>query len=220
MGVLELLESGMSTYCENGIGLFSSQPLNTISNIAILISAYFSYQLIRTHHIKKISIAVLPLIAAILGVGSILWHGAPNLITSFADTLPLSIFLLISFFFLLDKILPNRGLAPVILLAFMLIEVPFMFGILPSFNGFIPYLIALIFGLFIFFGLARKYNDVTLQMASIIPLFVTAFFFRTIDLTICSAFPIGTHFIWHILNAVVLYLFTRLIVKIEIKQPK
>jgi hypothetical protein len=35
--------------------------------------------------------------------------------------------------------------------------------------------------------------------------FIASLFFRIIDLDICGAFPTGTHFLWHILNAVVLY---------------
>jgi hypothetical protein len=32
---------------------------------------------------------------------------------------------------------------------------------------------------------------------------------RTVDLALCPAFPLGTHFAWHILNAVVLYILLR-----------
>ena len=30
--------------------------------------------------------------------------------------------------------------------------------------------------------------------------------FRTLDETVCAALPVGTHFLWHLLNSVVLYL--------------
>jgi hypothetical protein len=36
--------------------------------------------------------------------------------------------------------------------------------------------------------------------------FVTSLIFRVIDLDICGLLPVGTHFLWHILNAVVIYL--------------
>ena len=32
---------------------------------------------------------------------------------------------------------------------------------------------------------------------------------RTVDIALCPAFPLGTHFAWHILNAVVLYVLLR-----------
>ena len=218
MGVLETLEGTLSTYCENGIGIFSTEPINTISNIAILISAYFSYQLIRAHNIKNPTVRVLPVVVAFIGIGSILRHGAPSILTSFADTLPIIVFAVISFYFLLDKILPNKRLVWGTVSAVLLVESPFLFGILPTFNRFIVYSIVLIFGLFVFFDLARKYKKVLSQLVIISLLFTTSFFFRSIDLAICPAFPIGTHFLWHALNAVVFYLMARLIIEIETKK--
>lgn len=215
MSIIEILERGMSTYCESGIGLFSTQPINTISNIGLFLAAYFGYQYIKTHYVKNSTIRILPIILVITGVGSILWHGAPNILTGFADTLPLSIFVLVSFFFLLDKILPNKHLTWSVLSVFIFLEVPFIFGVFPSLNGFLPYLIALIVGLFIFFGLAKKYKTLFPQLTGIAALFIVAFFFRTIDHTICSMIPMGTHFIWHIVNALIFYLLIRSFVAIE-----
>ena len=218
LSILEILERGMSAYCESGIGLFDTQPINTISNIMIIIFAYFSYNLVKIYRIKNSTIRMLPLIAVLTGVGSMFWHGMPGPFTRWADTLPISLFLLVSFFYLLNRILPNRGLVWGTLFVFVLIEIPFIFGILPSFNGFISYLIALVFGLFVFFGLARKYNTLLSQLIPIVILFITAFFFRTIDFTTCSAFPLGTHFMWHVIIGVTFYFFIRLLVKIEKKR--
>jgi hypothetical protein len=36
--------------------------------------------------------------------------------------------------------------------------------------------------------------------------FAISLAFRTADSALCPAFPLGIHFIWHVLNAVVLYL--------------
>jgi hypothetical protein len=30
--------------------------------------------------------------------------------------------------------------------------------------------------------------------------------FRTVDEAVCTAIPIGTHFLWHVCNAIMLYL--------------
>ena len=214
---LETLEKGMSTYCEGGVGLFYTQPVNTISNIALLIAAYFAYRLIRTKHVNNKTVKILPFILAVTGIGSILWHGMPNLLTNFADTLPLSAFVLVSLFFLLDKLLNKRGLVWKILLAFTLVETPFIFHILPSLNGFLPYLIVLVFGVFLSYGLVKKYKILTPHLVTIIVLFAIAFFFRTIDHTVCPVFSAGTHFIWHILNALVLYLLIRVFILMDLK---
>jgi len=35
--------------------------------------------------------------------------------------------------------------------------------------------------------------------------FAVSLVLRIVDLQVCGVFPLGTHFIWHILNAVVIY---------------
>lgn len=39
--------------------------------------------------------------------------------------------------------------------------------------------------------------------------FALSLFFRSIDEAVCDAFPLGVHFMWHVLNAVVLFLLLR-----------
>ena len=39
--------------------------------------------------------------------------------------------------------------------------------------------------------------------------FLMSFTARTLDAPLCAYMPIGTHFLWHILNAVLLYLLAR-----------
>ncbi len=40
-------------------------------------------------------------------------------------------------------------------------------------------------------------------------IFAVSLGFRTIDEPLCDRLPIGTHYVWHVLNAVVLYRLTR-----------
>src|SRR5439155_1034345 len=39
--------------------------------------------------------------------------------------------------------------------------------------------------------------------------FLASFSARTLDARLCSAFPVGTHFIWHLLNATLLFILVR-----------
>jgi hypothetical protein len=47
---------------------------------------------------------------------------------------------------------------------------------------------------------------------SAVGLFILSFALRTIDITVCSYLPIGTHYFWHIFNAAVLYLLVRTLI--------
>jgi hypothetical protein len=39
--------------------------------------------------------------------------------------------------------------------------------------------------------------------------FLLSFTARTLDAQVCTAFPVGTHFLWHLLNALLLYILVR-----------
>jgi hypothetical protein len=36
-------------------------------------------------------------------------------------------------------------------------------------------------------------------------LFVVSLLFRSVDLALCGSWPLGTHFVWHVLNAALLF---------------
>ena len=46
-------------------------------------------------------------------------------------------------------------------------------------------------------------------LAAAAGVFLVSLCFRTIDREICAAFPLGAHFLWHLLNALVLWLLLR-----------
>jgi len=76
-------------------------------------------------------------------------------------------------------------------------------GTLNGSLGYLPALIGLIaLGAYLF---ARQYPAAPLLLSAA-AVFLVSLTFRTIDLTVCNCMPTGTHFIWHALNAVVLYL--------------
>ena len=71
-------------------------------------------------------------------------------------------------------------------------------------SGYLPALAALI-GL----GWLLRGHGAGKAMLVAAGLFVVSLMFRIIDLDVCARFPIGTHFLWHVLNAAVLYIVLR-----------
>ena len=76
-------------------------------------------------------------------------------------------------------------------------------------NGTLEYAPALVFvtglGLWHLKNAARE-RWILLAAAGV---FVVSMTFRAIDMAVCDHLPLGTHFLWHCLNAVVLYLTAR-----------
>lgn len=201
----------MTIYCES----LGFQPINVISNIAAFIAAYFAYRVLTKNNVRSFNLRIFPLLVVLIGIGSILWHALPNALTDLADVLPLSILILSTFYFLLSKLNVRRFSRIVILSIFILVQTPFIFGLVYSLNGFLPYIITFAVAMFLFYKLSKSYHNVIRYMAPIVVVFGIALFFRTIDLTVCPAIGIGTHFLWQILSAVTFYLFVRLLIKIE-----
>ncbi|WP_037364334.1 hypothetical protein [Amycolatopsis orientalis] len=54
-------------------------------------------------------------------------------------------------------------------------------------------------------ALAVKRDPYWLHFVMAAAVFALSLSFRTIDGVVCGDFPVGTHFLWHLLNAVVLY---------------
>ena len=65
----------------------------------------------------------------------------------------------------------------------------------------------LILGLGIYHCRTQKYERFGLLAAA--GVFLVGVLFRTIDNAICPSFPVGTHFLWHLLIPVAIYLLVR-----------
>ena len=87
-------------------------------------------------------------------------------------------------------------------------------------NGSLIYAPALlvIFFLGFYHYISQKLERSLLLVAASI--FLLSIFFRSIDNMICSQFALGTHFLWHVLNALVIYLAMRALIANLSYEPK
>jgi Ceramidase len=193
-------------YCERlGPGLWA-EPLNAVTNGAFLMAAYFALALARG---DRGGLVLAGLIACI-GVGSGLFHTFATPMTQMMDVIPI---LLFQVTFLALYSLRVMGLGRVrtfaLFAAFMVCSIlaeglPREF--LNESGGYIPALVFVLgFGIWHWRHAARE-RSVLLMAAGV---FVISLTFRSIDMAVCESFAIGTHFLWHCLNATVLYLCVR-----------
>jgi hypothetical protein len=72
-------------------------------------------------------------------------------------------------------------------------------------KGSAGYLPALLFltGMWLWLGVRRHAMATTLALAT--GLFLLSLAFRTIDRAVCDVVPTGSHFLWHVLNGLLLY---------------
>jgi hypothetical protein len=82
----------MDVYCERvGPGLLA-EPLNAVSNVSFLLAAWAAWVLAKRTGALSAGVRVLIALAASVGIGSILWHTYPVMLTLMLDIVPILIF--------------------------------------------------------------------------------------------------------------------------------
>lgn len=164
----------------------------------------------RTTTRGSLPLTFLTLNLACIGIGSFLFHTFANRMMMAADLLPIFIYQLAFLFFYVRFVAGQRARTVAGLLTlFVLLNLAFMRLPAEWLNGSLLYGGALLFILSIaaYHHATRKREPAILYLAAAI--FLISLTFRSIDQWVCGWFPLGTHFIWHLLNGTVLYLTTR-----------
>ena len=193
-------------YCERvGPGLWA-EPLNALTNLAFIVAAWAAWRLVRREAADSRTLVALVFMMASIGIGSGLFHTFATPWAQALDIGPIVIFQL-SFFWLYCRRMVALGtVTTFIIVACVVVGSLAGYQFMQVVNGSLAYLPALLLLVLLgTFHLAKKMvTPYSLLWAA--GLFLMALTFRTIDMAVCPRFPIGTHFLWHLSNAVVIYL--------------
>lgn len=202
------LFAAIDNYCERTGPELWSEPVNALTNLAFVAAGLWGLREARRAGGDGFSQALCWWVVAI-GVGSALFHTFANRVTVWADVVPIATFTLALTLFNLRRFVGlGWGNALLAFVAFyaaaavLTMMVPEWVRVATNgTSGYLPALLALLFfgGLLVMRGHpAGRYN---LAAAA---LFLVSASFRAIDLRVCDALPLGTHFLWHTLNGVML----------------
>lgn len=196
------------TYRErSGDPAFWAEPLNAASNVSFLIAAAAGLMLARRRRANsQASIALLAL-AGTIGVGSFIFHTAPNAVTLWMDVVPIATFQVL-FLWLIARHAFAQG--RLMAAAFVCGIVGVSLSLLPlrePLNGslfYVPTLIGLLAVGVMWIERSPAEPFLLLAAALCFAVAVTA---RSIDWLV--PWPFGTHFLWHLIDGVVVYLALR-----------
>ena len=200
---MEQLLTQIDGYCERIDASYWSEPINAVTNLAFIISALILWRISRADAYAK----ALCIIQFLIGVGSYLFHTHAQVWSAIADVLPILAFILVYIqaahqHFWLMRPWPALALT-LCFLPFAFATIP-LFQVLPVFGvsaGYMPVPTLIL----IYAYLLRKRAPLTARgLATGALILLTSLFFRSIDESLCANLPIGTHFLWHILNAIML----------------
>ena len=191
-------------YCERTGPEIWSEPVNALTNLAFLVAALVMWR--RTRGRPKLA-GVLVVLIALIGVGSTLFHTVATVWAALADTVPIGLFIVVYVF---GANLRFWGLHWWGAALGTLLFVPYAvlaaagFGQIPFFVVSAQYwpIALLIAG----YGLAllRREPETARGLLIGAGLLTASLVARSVDMRLCAVIPIGTHFAWHLLNAVLL----------------
>lgn len=192
-------------YCERTSDSIFGEPLNTLSNLAFAVAAVVLFVQLRRWFGGRVPapLLVLVVLLAAISVGSFVFHAVRGW-TEYLDTIPIALLILAFFvavahYFFGIRWVFAAGVVP----AFLLVA-----GAFSTVVGFVAMyvcgvgMLVLYAALMVFRPPLRPYGYQLLGVSVLFGVSLTA---RQLDLVLCNGFPIGTHFVWHVLNAAVLY---------------
>jgi hypothetical protein len=196
-------------YCERLDGRFWSEPLNALSNAAFLISAAAAYALLRRQNRRDPPVAALIGVTSMVGAGSFVFHTVATRGAMLLDVIPIAVFIY-GYFLLALRRFFGLGLAPALAVTFAFAAASYFIDAhVTGLNGSVAYLPALS-ALLCFSALSwSRRPETATGLAAAAAVFLVSLTFRTIDRDVCAFAPSGVHFLWHILNACVLWLLLR-----------
>ena len=201
--------AAIDLYCERLGPGFWAEPVNALTNLFFILAAFLVWRRAGRLHVVSPGVRLLVGLLYAIGVGSFLFHTFATLWAESADVLPILLFL-ITYVWLYCRQVAGMGRVATagILLAVLVSGI--LAGWFPhALNGslmYTPALLALV-GTGIYHAVTRRRERYVLLAAA--ALFVVSLTFRVVDNLLCPCFPLGTHFLWHICNAAVLYLALR-----------
>ena len=199
----------VNLYCERVSAGLWGEPLNTVSNVAFFLAAWASWILAKQRKSDSREIFVLVISIIVIGICSSIFHAFATTWGRVLDALSILVFQLAYLWLYSRRLIKlNIGIIVTMLVAYIFAAV--IGRQFPDvLNGSLIYAPAfiLIIGLGFYHYLSNK--EARFSLLSGAGTFLGALYFRTIDNSICSIWPYGTHFLWHILVAITIYLTMR-----------
>lgn len=201
-------------YCERLAPGPWGEPLNALTNGAFLVAGVaLVWLLFRQRSRVPVSLWLLPATTAAVGLCSLAFHVLATEFTAMLDTSSIGVFILVAASLAVHHVfrvswrwawLAAPGCLAV---ATVVVASLAMLGVRPVVGGYLAAMAVLVG-----FGLAtrlaapaamRPFGNVLFGAAA---LFVLSLALRTLDGPLCDTIPVGTHFLWHCLNATVMFL--------------
>lgn len=206
--MFENLHEHLDMYCERTSAAFWAEPVNALTNLAFILAGLWGLRAVRRRGTDAFS-ELLCWWAVAIGIGSFLFHTFATRLTMWADILPIAGFTLVYSWFNLRRYI-GMGRLPALAVfvgfyaaaaAIVLLVPDWLREASNGSTGYLPPFLALLFFGSLVVASGHRVGWYNFAAAAI---FVASVTFRAIDPAACETFLLGTHFMWHTLNGLML----------------
>ena len=192
-------------YCERlGPGIWA-EPVNALTNLGFVVAAVVMWRRIGPESVP--GSRVLCVMLGAIGLASLAFHTFGQVWAGAADSLAIVVFAL-SYVYLANRcflgmrrghaILATTALLPCAAVA------AYLFTWIPGLSGSAPYMPLPVMILAYAWWLRGRAPQTARGLATGAAILLVSLVFRTVDGPVCTRLSVGTHFVWHLLNAVML----------------
>lgn len=211
--------------CERQGPDFWAEPLNGLSSFAFLyitirLFLYFEGLSILRHR-QLWDIKALLFLVPCIGIASFVFHSVPTVWTERMDTLFIVAFILLYFWSALFRIMQIEWFqATICFIAYVGFTHMVVMQFPNALNDSIGYLttMAALITMAFYLNMKRRAAARDFLIAALIG--VISLFFRSIDRATCIEVPFGTHFLWHMFNAALIYILMKQLIRSVTRRTK
>ena len=200
----------LDTYCERAgdAGMFA-EPLNLYTNLFFALAAGISVcNLVRTKSNRsRFDLWMMTLIMWLIGVGSGMWHAIPTGLTVLMDVIPITLFINAYIASALRRLFHQNWWRVLAWWTAYFVASIAAQKLLPPdlLNGTIMYIPTYLALAIMTVCLHRRNANTGSIFGLALGVWTVSLMFRTMDMQLCPNVAVGTHFLWHTLNAWVLW---------------
>ncbi len=196
-------------YCERLGAEFWAEPVNALTNLAFVAAGLWGVFAARRNGSGRF-VEVLGWWVVAIGIGSFLFHTFANWLTIWMDIVPIATLVIVFSFFAIHRFAGYGAPAAIVILLAFLVVAGLLTWMVPDWlrvasngtTGYLPaFLAMLVFGLLCLW----RGSPAGWYLLAAGGIFVLSATSRMIDPIVCDGFPLGTHFLWHVLNGVMLW---------------
>lgn len=216
--------------CERTHDGFWGEPLNALTSLAFFISGVMVLRYYRSRRdlnhpgltsLRKWDIQALIALIFVISASSFIFHTLPSQYTEMADVASVVLFINLYFITALFWVARCHWFQAIVgYIAFLGFSHIVVSRFPQAMNDSIGYLttMASLVMIALYLNLKRRAEARSFMLAALLG--VVALFFRSIDNAVCAEIPIGSHFLWHGINAVLVFVLMRQIILAANRQAR